>query len=172
MPQIFFPYTPKEIRKTCVTFFLMMKNDVRALIVRNSLPQHDFDALAEERFAKWLELDDFINEMEKLVQYKREERDNIWNDNLRTPVMAAKNIITVLYPKSPMIWSLFGFLVKNIIKKGIPTQESVDKDLRRIEANVNAMNEAKAIKEAVKEAKANAIANKSNTSYKITVGDT
>jgi hypothetical protein len=156
MAQIFFPYTTKEIRKTCLKFFKGMKEDSSAIRIRKVLVIYDFDDLGDNKFVNWLQLDDEINDLTVLIRIKRQQRDRIGKENLRKALMDTKNILIALYPNSNMILNSFGFIVKVIKSEKAPTKESVEKILRRVEAGMNSLNEAKAIAEAKKKAKANA----------------
>jgi hypothetical protein len=163
-----FPVKPVEIRETCGKFFPRYKSDPKDSAVRILLPQFDFDAMADKHFPTWLELDNQLIELLEKTRIVRQQRDDVWETELRPGLAEARKIINFSNTKTPAVASLYGFPQKSKKVKQVATEKSMENDLKRAESKANSINEAKALATAMKEAKA--IAKKSSAMASITVG--
>jgi hypothetical protein len=168
MSTVSFPVKSAEIRETCGKFFPRYKSDPKESAVRILLPQYDFDAMADKHYPTWLELDSQLNELLENVRIVRQQRDDVWETELRPGLSEARKIINFSNAKTPAASSLYGFPQKSKTVKKVATEKSIENDLKRAEAKANSMNEAKALAIAMKEAKANL--KKSSALASITVG--
>jgi hypothetical protein len=169
MPVVSFPVKPAEIRETCGKFFPRYKSDPKDTAVRILLPQYDFDAMADKHYPTWLELDSLLNELLEQVRIVRQQRDDVWETELRPGLVEARKIINFSNVKTPAVASLYGFPQKSKKVKKVATEKSIETDLKRAAAKTNALNEAKAFATAKKEAKANV--QKSAASASVTSND-
>jgi hypothetical protein len=163
-----FPVKPVEIRETCGKFFPRHKSDPKDSAVRILLPQYDFDAMADKHYPTWLELDNQLNELLEKTRIVRQQRDDVWETELRPGLSEARKVINFANAKTPAVSSLYGFPQKSKKVNKIATEKSMENDLKRAESKANAINEAKALAIALKEAKATA--KKSSATASITVG--
>lgn len=107
MPRIYFPQQPDEIKETGTTFFAKHKNDgVKSPLL--VLMEHNYDAQALE-FDKWLALDASAKEHDKLAKQDREKRDKIWNNQLKKPLMDAKDLIISINKQNPAAAEDWGY---------------------------------------------------------------
>jgi hypothetical protein len=140
-----FPKTTTEIRRSGSKFFQQFQNEPKDSATRAALNQYDYESLGNNQFQRWLSLDDRLNELNNLVREVREQRDTIWDDDLREPLQVAKKIITICNPKSAVNVNKFGFESKPKTANNVPTERKVKNDAERLAANVNALREAKAV---------------------------
>jgi hypothetical protein len=139
-----FPKTISEIRKTGGKFFPRYKNEAKDSTTRLALSPHNYDAL-EVRFQELVTLDDRLNDLLNQVRETREQRDRIWETELREPLMVAKKIVTICNPDSVVAVNNFGFESKSNATKVVPTERMVKNQAERLAVNVNALKEAQAI---------------------------
>jgi hypothetical protein len=149
-----FPKSSTEKKETIEMFFPCYNNEPKDSIIRLALDKHDYNSLGNNQAQAWLAADKQLNELNFLAKQAREEKDRLWED-LSPALMAAKQVLMVRYPKTESEINKFGFSSKTKSTKKVPTEKSVERDLKRAAANANVINEAKAIADAVKIAKAN-----------------
>jgi hypothetical protein len=163
-----FPKSSTQKKETLEMFFPSYNNEPKDSVNRLALNMHDYDSLGNKQAQEWLAADNQLNELNILSKKLRETKDRLWDDDLAPALMAAKQVLLIRYPKSESELNKFGFASKTKSSKKMPTEKSVEKHLQRAAANANVINEAKAIADAVKEAKATV--KKSSATASITVG--
>jgi hypothetical protein len=169
MSVLSFPITNPEKRETIDTFFPRFNSDPKDSSIRLALNKHNYESLSNNQVRRFLSLDDKIIAMNLEIRLAREERDRIWEEELRNPLLDARKIVGIFNEKIPMANSFYGFPPKAKSAKKAPTEKTVENHLKRAAATANSLNEAKALAVAMKEAKANL--QKSSSMASITVND-
>jgi hypothetical protein len=139
-----FPKTISDVRKTGGKFFPRYKNEPKDSITRLALSPHNYDAL-EVRFLDLVALDDKVNELLNQVREAREQRDRIWESELREPMKIAQKTVILCNPDSAVTVNNFGFESKANATKDVPTERKVKNQAERLAVNVNALKEAQAL---------------------------
>jgi phosphoribosylformylglycinamidine (FGAM) synthase PurS component len=169
MSVLSFPITIPERRETIETFFPRFNSDPKDSSIRSALNKHDYESLSKNQVQKYLSLDDKIIAMNLEIRLAREERDRLWEEELRNPMVDARKIVAIFNEKNPMASIFYGFKPKAKSSKKAPTEKTVEKHLKRAAATANSISEAKALAVAMKEAKANV--QKSSSMASVTVND-
>jgi hypothetical protein len=163
-----FPKSSPEKKETIETFFPRFNNEPKDSITRLALNMYDYSSLGSKQAQEWLAAEKQLNEINILSKKLRETKDRLWEEDLAPALMAAKQVLVIRFPKSESDVNEFGFPSKSKSSKKMPTEKSIERDLSRATAKTNTLIEAKAIADAVKEAKANV--KKSSALASITVG--
>jgi hypothetical protein len=155
MRALSFPVKNSEKRESIETFFPRFNSDSKDSSIRTALNKHDYESLGNNQAQKWLSLDDKIIVMTQEIRLAKEEKERIWENELRNPLLDARKIVGIFNESNPLANSAYGFTPKPKKVKKVLTEKTIAKHLQRAASTANALNEAKAIAEAVKEAKAN-----------------
>jgi hypothetical protein len=169
MSALSFPTKNSEIRENLDTFFPCFNSDAMDASIRAALNKHDYASLGKNQVQRYTTLDDKIIAMTLEIRLAKEERERLWEEELRNPMMDAKKIVAVFNESNPLANSAYGFPPKAKKVKKVLTEKTLERDLKRAATTANAVNEAKAIAVAMKEAKANV--QKSSVMASITVND-